>query len=692
MISIVERYFSEAVFFALYIFYCLALLKPRSSPTRPIIRKLRVPVCAAVILCSCGVVAALALNGKVMAALTLLPLIAYLPFSVCAYVLSECGVLEALAAFSLAAFAAITASRIRMVFLLMTTFIPDNISVVIIVSVVLLVAVGGGDVALRYIRKSFRTCMDCMNLAERRHLSILLPAAAFFLMIFINFNSTDSDIAVIITVITAIAFFIIASRLLIYSAKIAEANAREKLLSESLEQQKKGFENLLQRADAGRFYRHDMRHHLNVLSGMARRNDSSEIVEYIESLNISSESSAAERLCKNPAINAMLSDYKSRAEKLGCRVKLSVSIPEEPPFELPDICVILANALENALCACEKCPDNERRIDLLAEYSDDCKLKISVKNPCAEAVELDAEGLPVVTNRGDGHGIGLRSVKKTVEKYDGFICCVYENGEFHFCAEIFRAPEAAPKTDAANDRAGKRSKAVSAVLALVISALGIVNFMPDSAAALSDVFSVKLKTLSYGWGTNNLNVKYPEFSGEGSAVPNTAARDFVAEAQDIFREYMLQRYEGNVALDAGYRIYINDRALLSARFFGTLNAGGSADFSRCVVMDKISGELLSLGDLFGEDFDYIAEISAEVLKQMERRVEYGANYFIPGGIWDESECFKEISPEQEFYIDANGQLVIVFDEYTVAPGSEGAPEFIMPEELFTFNLQSTIDR
>lgn len=678
-ISRVETYISEAVFFALYIFFCLALLKPRTSA---IVRKLRVPVYAAVILCSCGAAAALALGGKEMAALTLLPLIAYLPFSICAYVLSECGILEALAAFSIAALAAVTASRVRMVFLLTTNFIPDNISAVIMIVVVLLLAVGGGDVALRHIRKPFRICM---NLAERRHLSLLLPAAAFFLMIFLNFNRTDSDIAVLITAITAMAFFIIASRLLIYTARVAEANAREKLLAESLEQQKKGFENLLQSADAGRFYRHDMRHHLNVLSGMARRNNSNEIVEYIEALNISSESSAAERLCKNPALNAMLSDYKSRAEKLGCRVKFSVSVPEEPPFELPDICVILANALENALCACEKCDEDKRSIDLLAEYSDDSKLKISVKNSCAEAVELDEEGLPVVANRGDGHGIGLRSVKKTVEKYDGFICCAYNdegNGEFQFCAEIFRAPEAAQKTDAANDRAGKRSKALPAVLALVISALGIVNFTPDSAAALSDVFSVKLKTLSYGWGDNSLNVKYPEFSGEDAAVPNAAVRDFVAEAQDIFREYALQKYEGNVALDAGYRIYINDRTLLSARFFGTINAGGSADFSRCVVMDKISGVQLSLGDLFAEDFDYIAEISAEVLRQMERRVEFGANYFIPGGIWDDSECFKQISPEQEFYIDANGQLIIVFDEYTVAPGSEGAPEFIMPAELF----------
>lgn len=684
MITEITRYVSEAVFFGLYVFFCLTLLKPRFS------RTVCVPVYAAVILCSCGAAAALTLVGKGMAALTLISLIAYLPFSICAFFLSEGGISEGLAAFSLSALASLAASRIRMFLPMTTLFIPAHITAVIETVLVLLLAIGGGDVALRYLRDPFRTCME---FAERRHLSLLLPTAAFFLMIFINFNSTDSDIAVLITVITALVFFIIASRLLIYSAKIAEADAREKLLAESLEQQKKSFDRLLQSVDAGRFYRHDMRHHLNVLSGMARRDNSSEIVDYIESLNISSEESAPELICKNPAINAMLSDYISRAEKLSCRVKTSVNVPEELPFELPDVCVIFANALENALIACEKCPENERYIDLLAEYPDDSKLKISVKNSCAEEIELDDEGLPVIKPRDDGHGLGLRSVKKTVEKYDGFIFCKFERGEFHFCAEIFHTPNGGSKKDAAYGHGKKRPKAASAVLAFVICALGIVNFSPNTAAALSDVFSVKLKTLSYGWGDNRFNVKYPEFSGESSPdsdtaniadIANTAARDFVAEAQAIFREYAMRKYEGNVALDAGYRVYIDDRELLSARFFGTLNIGGSADFSRCVVIDKTTGQELSLRDLFPDDFDYIAEISAEVLRQMEFRVEYqGASYFIPGGIWSDDECFKEISPEQEFFIDANGQLVIVFDEYTVAAGSEGAPEFIMPPELFT---------
>jgi len=56
-------------------------------------------------------------------------------------------------------------------------------------------------------------------------------------------------------------------------------------------------------------------------------------------------------------------------------------------------------------------------------------------------------------------------------------------------------------------------------------------------------------------------------------------------------------------------------------------------------------------------------------------------YYIPGGIWADDKCFKSISEEQNFYINDKGKLVIVFDEYEVAPGSMGCVEFVIPTSV-----------
>ena len=43
--------------------------------------------------------------------------------------------------------------------------------------------------------------------------------------------------------------------------------------------------------------------------------------------------------------------------------------------------------------------------------------------------------------------------------------------------------------------------------------------------------------------------------------------------------------------------------------------------------------------------------------------------------------FDQIDPEQAFYWDENGKLVLVFDEYTLAAGSMGISEFVIAPEI-----------
>lgn len=673
-------YFSEAMFFALYIFVCLTLMKPRFP------LGIRVLVYGGVLLLSCGAVTVLTLSGNAMAALTLLPLIAYLPFSVCVYVLSESGIFEATSACSVGALLTIMLKMFDKMLMLLFGVVFHEINgvlydtIILVITAVLTAAVG--FVVFRYIRIPFTACAGS---GLKNSLLILIPVITMFLIIFINFNRPIYIGMIILTLMTVASFFAITTRLFVYYAKIIEATENEKKLIDSLALQRQNFERISRSVDAGRLYRHDMRHHLKVLAGMAQRDNAAEILEYIGELNNSVGDCTPEMFCKNPAVNAVLSEYISRAENIGCRIEHKVFIPEELPFELPDVCIILSNALENALNACEKCTEDKRYIDLQADFSDDRKLKISVRNPCSDIVELGADGLPVVAKRTDGHGIGLRGVKKTVEKYNGFICCAYENGEFLFCAEIFRDPNGGLPNYGKAERVPKHSKALPAVLASIVCAIGVLNFSPAAASALSETLSVDIKTISYGWGDNDLSIRYPEFVGDNSDKLNQAAKDFISEAQNTFMQYALKKYEGYVAEDAGYRIHMNNRDYLSARFYATINLGGSMEYSRCVTIDKKSGKVLALADLFDENYDYIGEISAEILRKMEYRVENeGANYFIPGGIWRDDECFKEISPDQEFYLTSDGLLVIVFDEYTVAPGTEGSPEFFMPYDIFLY--------
>ncbi len=56
--------------------------------------------------------------------------------------------------------------------------------------------------------------------------------------------------------------------------------------------------------------------------------------------------------------------------------------------------------------------------------------------------------------------------------------------------------------------------------------------------------------------------------------------------------------------------------------------------------------------------------------------------------FDEINIFEVLENEEKFYINEQGQVVISFDRYEIAPGYMGYPEFIinLPMEM---NLNET---
>lgn len=131
----------------------------------------------------------------------------------------------------------------------------------------------------------------------------------------------------------------------------------------------------------------------------------------------------------NLPVDALMNYKNMIANKKDIRINLEIQIPEEIPYKASDICVILGNLLDNAIEATERGYEN-REIDVRISYKKG-KLKIYVKNPLIEKVEKNREG-KFISNKKDkqNHGIGLSSIKRIVESYDGYIEIKTDNKEF----------------------------------------------------------------------------------------------------------------------------------------------------------------------------------------------------------------------------------------------------------------------
>lgn len=174
------------------------------------------------------------------------------------------------------------------------------------------------------------------------------------------------------------------------------------------------------------YERHDLRHRLQILDVMLQKGEVAEARAFISSSQETLQTPEGLTYCKNPVLDAVFSYYFKQAQEKEIRVESSLSIPEKPPVDASELSVVIANALENAIHACEKLPKEERIISCKCIETPQFILQIS--NPFTGKVMTDKDGLPVSEEK--GHGIGTRSILAFCERNGAVANYKVENNHF----------------------------------------------------------------------------------------------------------------------------------------------------------------------------------------------------------------------------------------------------------------------
>lgn len=156
-------------------------------------------------------------------------------------------------------------------------------------------------------------------------------------------------------------------------------------------------------------------------------------------------------------------------------------------------------------------------------------------------------------------------------------------------------------------------------------------------------------------------------------LTQTLIDQFEADAADLGDQ-------AHTALEVRHRVVTNTDLWFTLELEVWQGAGSSNTTYYYYHIDKSTGAIVTLSDLFAGD-GYIEAISAEIQRQMRAENEAGTGMY-----WVDSEYedmnFRAIDPDQNFFFDENGDLVIAFDKYEVAPGAAGCPRFKIPREIY----------
>jgi len=225
----------------------------------------------------------------------------------------------------------------------------------------------------------------------------------------------------------------------------------------------------------------------------------------------------------------------------------------------------------------------------------------------------------------------------------------------------------------------------------------VLMILPNTSPAAADAMEripligplikvVTFRDYAYESERHMAHIKAPELTLEEQESDNRShlkrtTEEINAEIRRITDE-LVKEFEANLEYEDGYQDVMTDSEVLATTedyFTLKLNcyqgAGSGYEWNYYYTIDLNTGERLKLKDIFKEGADYITPISESIKEQMQAQMEADENvtYWLDDEI--EEWNFKKISEDVSFYLNADGNVMIAFNEGDVAPMYMGTVEF-----------------
>ncbi len=217
------------------------------------------------------------------------------------------------------------------------------------------------------------------------------------------------------------------------SVKYENAKREQELLTMANTMMERNYTEIKHIQNTIRKQVHDFKNHLRTIDGLLP--DSSEVKTYISDLLDVSYRQAQNCNCGNGVIDSIVNCKMNEAALRGVKFTHHIQLDHALDVSPVDICAILANQIDNAIEACENISDGNKYIK--AEIYQKESFTIFKITNSVEKNPFNSDG-NLETTKADKslHGLGLKSIEETANKYNGYFKNDYINGSFISLAMI----------------------------------------------------------------------------------------------------------------------------------------------------------------------------------------------------------------------------------------------------------------
>lgn len=200
-------------------------------------------------------------------------------------------------------------------------------------------------------------------------------------------------------------------------------------------------------------YYHDQRHYIRLLNSILSSGDIGSAVQVLEHLDhvlLTAAAPSTPHYTEDAVIDAALHLGCQRAVSIGVDYRIQMQFSKDNAADRPEFALILLNALENALNACEKIPPGRERWLEVLGIEKEHQYLLSICNTYYGPVRLDSVTTFPLPHQSD-HGYGTRSIVNFAEKHNGSLKYSAADGIFSLRLLFSFSPQEPPAAPCAHD-------------------------------------------------------------------------------------------------------------------------------------------------------------------------------------------------------------------------------------------------
>ncbi len=257
-------------------------------------------------------------------------------------------------------------------------------------------------------------------------LIMIIPIFSIFILQFmidsITLNAEHTNYVALGLAISGISYINIT---MFHFFESYENNIKLKYLERLQQQEQENYSMLALTHKQIREFKHDIENQFSVLHDMMESGKTEKALEYLDTLGGVVRHSNCLCHTGNNAVDSIVNTKGSLAQTYGIEFICRVNIISEIKADEMELCRILGNGLDNAIEACERLENVKKHI-LLSISEDKDNLYISISNT---SDRVNTENLSTKKKTGM-HGIGVNSIKSSVERLKGVVRFSYKDSIF----------------------------------------------------------------------------------------------------------------------------------------------------------------------------------------------------------------------------------------------------------------------